>query len=134
MLVALVGAIPAITGAASACDTSAGPGGDVADIPASLMPIYEQAAARYQLGPQGWAYLASINYTETDFGHNLATSSRGAIGWMQFEPGTWSQYGVSADPSKPGGPPDPYDPWDAIFTAARYLHASGAPGSWPTAI
>jgi hypothetical protein len=134
MLVALAATVATITSPASACDTSVGPGVDVADIPGSLMPLYEQAAARYQLGPDGWAYLASINYTETDFGHNLATSSRGAIGWMQFEPGTWTRYAVSADPSKPGGSPDPYDPWDAIFTAARYLHASDAPGSWPTAI
>ena len=53
---------------------------------------------------------------------------------MQFEPATWAQYEVSADPTKPGAPPDPYDPWDAIFTAARYLKASGAPGDWPAAI
>ena len=53
---------------------------------------------------------------------------------MQFEPATWARYQVSADPAKPGAPPDPDDPWDAIFTAARYLHASGAPGDWPTAL
>ena len=41
---------------------------------------------------------------------------------------------VSTDPAKPGAPPDPDDPWDAIFTAARYLQASGAPGDWPAAI
>jgi hypothetical protein len=134
MLVALVATVATITSPASACDSVAGPGVDVADVPATLMPIYEQAAARYQLGPQGWAYLASINYTETGFGHNLATSSAGAIGWMQFEPGTWTQYALSADPSKPGAAPDPYDPWDAIFTAARYLHASGAPANWAAAI
>jgi hypothetical protein len=134
MLVALAATVTSITSPASACGTSTGPGVDVADIPATLVPIYEQAAARYQLGGDGWAYLASINYTETDFGHDLSTSSTGAIGWMQFEPGTWSQYAVSADPSKPGAAPDPYDPWDAIFTAARYLHASGAPASWPTAV
>jgi transglycosylase-like protein with SLT domain len=134
MLVALAATVTTITRAASGCDAGAGPGVDVADIPATLMPIYEQAAAGYQLGGDGWAYLASINYAETDFGHNLATSSTGAIGWMQFEPGTWSQYAVSADPSKPGAAADPYDPWDAIFTAARYLLASGAPGNWPGAI
>jgi hypothetical protein len=134
LAVALAATVTSITSPASACDGSPGPGVDVADIPASLMPIYEQAAARYQLGADGWAYLASINYTETDFGHDLSTSSTGAIGWMQFEPSTWSQYAVSADPSKTGAAPDSYDPWDAIFTAGRYLHASGAPGSWPTAI
>ena len=29
---------------------------------------------------------------------------------------------------------DPYDPQDAIYSAANYLHASGAPGNWPAAI
>jgi hypothetical protein len=136
MLVALGATISSISGAQGACDTASGtgPGVDVADIPASLIGIYEHAAGRYQLGGDGWAYLASVNYEETDFGHDLSTSPTGAVGWMQFEPGTWSQYGVSADPSKPGGAPDPYDPWDAIFAAARYLHASGASGSWQAAI
>jgi hypothetical protein len=49
-------------------------------------------------------------------------------------PATWAQYQVSADPANPGAPADPDDPWDAIFTAARYLNASGAPGDWPTAL
>ena len=111
----------------------AGPG-SAPGIPASLLGIYDQAAGAYQLGPQGWAYLAAINYVETRFGQDLSPSSQGAIGWMQFEPGTWAQYAVSADPTKPGAPPDPYDPWDAIFAAANDLHANGAPGDWPRAI
>ena len=103
-------------------------------VPSSLLAIYEQAAGSYQLGPSGWAYLAAINEIETNFGHDLSTSSRGAIGWMQFMPATWAQYQVSADPAKPGAPPDPDDPWDAIFAAARYLNASGAPGDWQAAL
>jgi hypothetical protein len=103
-------------------------------VPSDLVVIYDQAAGRYQLGPTGWAYLAAINEVETDFGHNLSVSSAGAVGWMQIEPGTWAQYAVAADPAKPGAAPDPYDRWDAIFTAARYLHASGAPADWPGAI
>src|SRR3984885_1219209 len=111
----------------------AGPGSALGP-PAGLLGIYDQAAGAYQLGPQGWAYLAAINYVETSFGQDLSPSSQGAIGWMQFEPGTWAQYAVSADPTKPSAPPDPYDPWDAIFTAANDLHANGAPGDWPRAI
>ena len=115
---------------------SAGPAGvgSAPGVPPNLLVIYDQAAGRFQLGADGWAYLAAINYVETDFGHNLSVSTAGAVGWMQIEPGTWSQYAVSADPAKPGSAPDPYDPWDAIFTAANYLHASGAPGDWPGAI
>ncbi len=111
----------------------AGPG-SAPGVPVSLLAIYDQAAGAYQLGPQGWAYLAAINYVETRFGQDISASSQGAIGWMQFEPGTWARYAVAADPTKPGAPPDPYDPWDAIFAAANDLHANGAPGDWPRAI
>jgi hypothetical protein len=99
--------------------------------PANLLPIYQGAAARYGLGPQGWAYLAAINRVETDFGQNLAVSSAGAIGWMQFEPSTWAKYGVNATGT---GVPDPYNPNDAIYAAANMLHANGAPADWSQAI
>jgi len=108
--------------------------GDAPGVPSELLVIYDRAAGEYGLGPGGWAYLAAINYIETNFGRDLSVSTAGAIGWMQFEPGTWAQYAVSADPSKPGAPPDPYDPWDAIFAAASYLRASGAPADWEAAI
>jgi cell wall-associated NlpC family hydrolase len=44
---------------------------------------------------------------------------------MQFEPATFARYG---EPVPPGGlaPPDPHDPVDAVFAAARYLCALGA--------
>ncbi len=108
--------------------------GDAPGVPSDLLVIYDRAAGEYGLGAGGWAYLAAINYVETDFGRAVSVSTAGAIGWMQFEPGTWAQYGVSADPSEPGAPPDPYDPWDAIFAAASYLRASGAPADWAAAI
>jgi hypothetical protein len=66
--------------------------------------------------------LAAINAVESDYGRNLNTSSAGALGWMQFMPGTWREYGVSADGQHN---PNPYDPRDAIFAAARYLKAAG---------
>ena len=50
-------------------------------------------------------------------------SSAGAVGWMQFLPSTWKEWGVDANGD---GVADPYNPVDAIFTAARYLHAAGA--------
>jgi len=131
-LLAVLLAFAAATSQAQ-CGGAVGPG-DAPGVPSSLVAIYEQAADTYQLAGAGWAYLAAINEIETSFGHNLSTSTAGAIGWMQVMPATWAQYEVSADPSKPGAPPDPDDPWDAIFTAARYLHASGAPADWPAAI
>ena len=50
---------------------------------------------------------------------------------MQFEPSTWLQYGVDA---LNAGYADPYNPVDAIFAAARYLHAAGASKNLRTAI
>ena len=69
-----------------------------------------------------WQVLAAINSVETDYGRNLNTSSAGAIGWMQFEPSTWKQWGVAVDGHSVA---NPYDPRDAIFSAARYLAAAG---------
>ncbi len=100
-------------------------------IPPALIPIYRQAARAYRLDPDGWAWLAAINRVETDFGRDLSTSSAGAIGWMQFLPSTWAVYGVDADGN---GVKDPYNPGDAIFAAANYLHASGAPADWQHAV
>ena len=42
---------------------------------------------------------------------------------MQFLPSTWKTWGVDANGD---GVADPYNPVDAIFSAARYLHAAGA--------
>lgn len=105
--------------------------GSVGGVPARLVPIYEQAAARYGLGQRGPSILAAINWVETDFGANMGPSSAGAVGWMQFLPASWETYGVDADGD---GRKDPADPWDAIFAAARLLAASGAPGDWQAAI
>ncbi|MFL5863974.1 MAG: lytic transglycosylase domain-containing protein, partial [Solirubrobacteraceae bacterium] len=96
--------------------------------PKFLIPIYKAAGRRYHVP---WQILAAINAIETDYGQNLNVSVAGAIGWMQFEPGTWLQYGVRAHGS---GRPNPYDPEDAIFSAARYLAANGAPDDMHRAI
>src|SRR5271165_6813840 len=50
---------------------------------------------------------------------------------MQFEPATFARYAVSADP---GRPLSPYDPADAIYTAAAMLCANGARGGSPSGI
>ncbi len=89
-------------------------------IPLFLLPIYQAAAVQYGVP---WQVLAAINEVETDFGTDLSVSTAGAIGWMQFMPETWLQYGVDA---LNAGYADPYNPVDAIFAAARYLHAAGA--------
>lgn len=105
---------------------------DAPGAPRGLLPIYQAASDRYGLGAKGPGILASINLIETRFGElNHVTSYAGAQGWMQFMPGTWAAYGVDADGD---GEADPYNPRDAIFSAANYLSASGAPGDWYKAI
>ena len=111
--------------------TSPESGTAASQIPPELLPLYRLAAARYRLGPSGWAWLASINAQETDFGRNLETSDTGAVGWMQFLPSTWAVYGVD---SHHNGRKDPNAPADAIFAAANYLHALGAPHDWHHAV
>jgi murein DD-endopeptidase MepM/ murein hydrolase activator NlpD len=87
-------------------------------IPPFLLPIYQAAGIEYGVR---WEILAAINEIETDYGRNLNVSSAGALGWMQFMPGTWKQYGVDGNHD---GRKDPYNPVDAIFAAARYLKAA----------
>jgi len=88
-------------------------------IPPFLLPIYQAAGIQYGIP---WQVLAAINEIETDYGRNLSVSSAGALGWMQFMPGTWATYGVDANGDHKR---DPYNPVDAIFAAARYLKAAG---------
>jgi Transglycosylase SLT domain len=64
--------------------------GDKVQPPSYLIPIYKAAAAKYQIP---WEVLAAINYIETGYGKDLAVSSAGAVGWMQFMPSTWAKYG-----------------------------------------
>ena len=112
---------------AASCGASA----SVHGVPGRLIPIYQQAAARYGLGSKGPAVLAAINKAETGFGTNLGVSSAEAEGWMQFLPSSWEAFGVNGDGD---GDKDPYDPWDAIFAAAHLLRYSGAPANWHDAI
>jgi murein DD-endopeptidase MepM/ murein hydrolase activator NlpD len=89
-------------------------------VPPFLLSIYQAAGIQYGVP---WQVLAAINEIETDYGRNLNISTAGAVGWMQFLPSTWREWGVDANDD---GRKDPYNPVDAIFAAARYLKAAGA--------
>ncbi|MGH9007700.1 MAG: NlpC/P60 family protein, partial [Acidimicrobiales bacterium] len=77
-----------------------------------------------------WSVLGAIGRVESDSGRSSApgvasgANFAGAEGPMQFEPATFARYGVVG----PGGlsPPSPYDPVDAIYSAANLLCADGA--------
>ena len=98
-------------------------------VPPFLVPIYVAAGRAYGVP---WNVLAAINKIETDFGRiKHQVSYAGALGWMQFMPGTWRAYGVDASGD---GVADPSNPVDAIYAAARYLAASGAPTEMRRAI
>lgn len=118
--------------------TGCGASGPVGGIPTTLTAVFEGAANEFDLGGQGASILAAVNAVESDFdrshlaGVRSGANPAGAEGPMQLEPGTWRRYQVQA----PGGvvPPDVYDEADAVYAAANYLHASGAPGNWSAAI
>jgi hypothetical protein len=109
---------------------------EIADISASYLRLYEAAAARYRVP---WELLAAIGKVECDHGRDPdpsctregAENYAGAGGPMQFLASTWGTYGVDADGDHRA---DRWSPADAIFGAARYLRASGAPGDLQQAI
>ena len=117
---------------------SSGTPGSVPDIPPPYLALYSAAADRYELGADGWSYLAAVGKVECDHGRSpLEGCGRGeqnfagARGPAQFLAGTWGAYGVDGDGD---GDRDVYDPNDAIFGMANYLRASGAPRDWRRAL
>jgi murein DD-endopeptidase MepM/ murein hydrolase activator NlpD len=85
-----------------------------------LRELWQRAGAAYGVP---WQVLGAINKIESNFGQNMGPSSAGAVGWMQFMPSTWERWGMDADGD---GIADPWDPEDAVYSAARYLAAAGA--------
>jgi hypothetical protein len=132
--------VAALAGAGIAPAGGAGGGFGVsararADIPPRYLALYQSAAQRFGLD---WAILAGIGKVECDHGRDPdpsctkegAVNSAGAGGPMQFLAATFAQYGVTPE----GGRPDRWNPADAIYSAANYLRASGAPGDYRAAI
>jgi hypothetical protein len=114
-------------GAASAAIRTRTVAMGLASVPARYLSWY-RAAARTCPG-LAWEVLAGIGTIESDNGRSNARgvhrgkNRKGAEGPMQFEPATFAEYAVKADRS---ARLSPYDPQDAIFSAARMLCADGA--------
>ncbi len=107
-----------------------------AEIPPAYLRLYMSAGDRYRLD---WAILAGIGRVECDHGRDPdpscsregAVNSAGAGGPMQFLARTWARYGVDGDGD---GRVDRWNAADAIYGAANYLRASGAPSDYRRAI
>lgn len=114
----------------------------LADIPGTLLPVYQEAAARCGLS---WTVLAAVGKVETDHarstlpGVQRGANAAGAAGPMQIgirgrAGNTWGGDPVrSVPPHLPygtdgngDGVADVYDPVDAIHSAAVYLCDHGA--------
>lgn len=121
------------------------------EIPAEMMPIYEEAAAKYKVP---WNLLAAIHRVETRFSTiEPMLSYAGAEGHFQFMPCTWTgwshptcgglgagnipasdklnpaaiaQYGGFGKDGDGDGIADPYNIRDAAHASASYLAANGA--------
>ncbi len=89
--------------------------------PATLLGYFRAAQARTGIP---WEYLAAIEFVETHFGRVHGLSTAGAEGPMQFLPATWARYGRG----------NVQDPRAAVFGAAHYLAANGAPGNMAEAL
>ena len=134
-VVSVLGAMLAILGSDFACVGGVGVAmadpptrAAVREIPPARLRIYQEAGARFDVD---WAFLASIGYQEC--GHRACAHvyPSGCGGPMQIAivpesacspgagPTIWDRYKVDAD----GGGADPFDPADAVFTAARMLRA-----------
>jgi hypothetical protein len=91
--------------------------------PTTWLQLYQDSAAEYCPG-LSWTVLAAIGEIESDDGDNDGPSTAGALGPMQFMPGTWAQWGT--DGFGETGPPDIMNPLDAVPSAARLLCADAA--------
>jgi cell wall-associated NlpC family hydrolase len=140
LVVGLVAVVAAAAGSGSGPGGSSSAGapgsagvGPGTAIPPGWLTLYEQAASTCP--GLSWSVLAAIGTVETGSGQSTApgvwsgANRSGAEGPMQFEPATFASHATVG----PGGvaPPSPYDPVDAVYTAAALLCADGG-GSVPT--
>jgi hypothetical protein len=139
---------PASSATCGGSPTGPGPA-SVPGIPTSLLPIFEGAAQQFQLGNDGWAYLAALNNAESTFGTDngpgtgvlSGSNSAGAAGPMQIGIGgaatdNWDTIVSQIPAGLPGGaqPSSVYNETDAVYGAAALLQKWGAPGNWPDAL
>lgn len=139
VLVALLGTVGAAfsvfssnSGATEGCQKI--PGKAAANIPPTYLAFYVKAGAAFNVP---WNVLAAVGNAESSHGRDngpgihSGTNSMGAAGPMQFLSSTWASFGVDGDGD---GKRDVYNPADAIFGAANYLHHNHAPARMQQAL
>jgi cell wall-associated NlpC family hydrolase len=134
--VLFIGAAVGVLGGGASASLGQGPSVQIAGIPAQYLQLFQAAGARYGVP---WAVLAALAKVECDDGQDPdpsctqegAVNYAGAGGPMQFLAPTWAAYAVDGDGD---GRTDRWNAADAIFTAANYLHATGAPKELQRAI
>ncbi len=97
------------------------PDGHAHTDPTIFRPIYMAAGKQFNIP---WQLIEAVHQVES--GKSGSTDKRsyaGAIGPMQFMPGTWRAYAIDGDGD---GSADIANVTDAIYTAANYLAKSGA--------
>jgi len=124
----VVGALGGSGSAGAGLGTVGASGSSGPAVPATWVQL-EQAAVAAECPGLPWGVLGAIGRVESDSGRStlpgVASGANGARaeGPMQFEPATFAQYATVG----PAGavPPSPYDPVDAVYSAARMLCANG---------
>jgi len=114
---------PTTSTAASISDPALAAAGKLTS--AGLNPIFAASylAVQSKTGTP-WQLLAAVHETETGQSNDTSRKSyAGAIGPMQFMPGTFSRYALDGDGN---GTKDITDFDDALLSAGNYLRAGGA--------
>lgn len=107
-----------------------GGAGDIGPIPGKFVPLYQGAAARFDLGDKGPSMLAGIHFHETSFSTNIATSGP-YVGPMAHGTAFWDTYGVDGNGD---GKKDIMNNADAIYAAAKVLKSFNAKSNWRDAL
>lgn len=124
LLAGLPLAMVLLLAAAAAAPDAAGAGlRSTSRIPSELVPIIEQAAGTYCDLPA--PLLSAVLKVGSNFDNTAVNHDSGAFTVAQILSRTWAVWAVNANPDQ-DTTPDPADPADVIFTAARYLCVLGA--------
>lgn len=108
-----------LTGSGKIIDDTIG-GINIASLPQEWKEAFVDAGKKYHVN---YRILMAIAFVESSFTPNAVgppnPSGELARGMMQFLPSTWKTFGVDGDGD---GKADIFNPIDAIFSAAKYLH------------